>query len=208
VMIFAMGVVPLVCLLFGTSAISEEVDDRTLPYLFTRPVRKEAVVLGKALGMWLVSAALVAAAFCIMAAILWTKRIPSDFQKHPRMIFELLGVLVLATLPYTAFFVFLGTVLRRPLIPAILFAFGIEKALAFMPASVQRLSFFHYVRAMVLPYDDVSQMLRGMERDILASVDQPTPLQGILWLLGFTVAFAALSAWVIGRREYVLGKGD
>ena len=40
------------------------------------------------------------------------------------------------------------------------------------------------------------------------AVDQPGTFEAIAWLVGFTAVFAALAAWMVGRREYVLTKGD
>ncbi|MFQ6039541.1 MAG: ABC transporter permease [Candidatus Poribacteria bacterium] len=37
----------LLALFYGTSIISDEVDNKTLTYLFTRPIRKETIILGK-----------------------------------------------------------------------------------------------------------------------------------------------------------------
>ena len=37
----------LLALFYGTAIISDEVDNKTLTYLFTRPIRKEVIILGK-----------------------------------------------------------------------------------------------------------------------------------------------------------------
>ncbi|MBI1851361.1 MAG: ABC transporter permease subunit [Planctomycetes bacterium] len=205
-MAYAQVLVPFVCLLFGTSVVSEEWDDKTLTYLFTRPVRKSAVVVGKGIGMWLVSVALIAISFAITAIVIGSKSLPSDFQKHPMLVLQLLGILCLATLPYCALFVFLGTVLRRPLIPGLVIIFGLEKFLAWIPASVQQLAPFHYLRALLLPFADVSRLVRDIERDVLRLTVQPTPTAAIVWLLGFTLVFGALAGWVVSKREYLLTK--
>ncbi len=208
VILYLNALVPLVTLLLGTSVISDEWEGKTLTYLFTRPVRKSAVVFGKAIGMWLLTAALVAASFGATAALIWSKRLPTDFGAHPNLVFSLLGIVVLGTLPYAAFFVFLGTLLRRPLIAGLVFAFGLEKLLSWLPLSVQKLTFAHYLRALTLPFADASDMLRELLRGPLRGIHQPGVGEAIAWLAGFTVLFAGLAAWVVSRREYILSKGD
>jgi ABC-2 type transport system permease protein len=199
---------PLVCLLLGTSVVSEEWEGRTLGYLFTRPVRKASLVVGKGIAMWLVSAVLLAASFLATAAIVSAKRLPTDFQKHPDLAAGLLGILLLSTLPYTAIFVFLGTVLRRPLIPGLVFAFGLEGFLRYVPLGIQKLTVAHYALSLAIPYADVSSVLRGLVRGPLSAVEQPGPAVAIAWLAGLTLVFGALAAWVVGRREYLAGKPE
>ena len=50
--------VPVLGVSYGTSLIADEVEDRTITYLFTRPISRGAVLLGKYLA-FLVSAAVV-----------------------------------------------------------------------------------------------------------------------------------------------------
>src|SRR2546423_8760232 len=46
-MLFVRFVVPVLGVFYGTSLIADEVDDKTITYLFTRPVPRSAVLLGK-----------------------------------------------------------------------------------------------------------------------------------------------------------------
>ena len=45
--LFLWFIVPVLGVFYGTSLIADEVDDKTITYLFTRPVRRGAVVVGK-----------------------------------------------------------------------------------------------------------------------------------------------------------------
>src|SRR5687767_5002637 len=44
---FLRFIIPVLGVFYGTAIIADEVDDKTLTYLFTRPVRRSAVLLGK-----------------------------------------------------------------------------------------------------------------------------------------------------------------
>src|SRR6266487_3516094 len=46
-MLFVRFVVPVLGVFYGTSLIADEVDDKTITYLFTRPIPRAAVLLGK-----------------------------------------------------------------------------------------------------------------------------------------------------------------
>ena len=44
---FVRFAVPVLAMFYGTSLIADEVEDKTITYLFTRPIRREAVYVGK-----------------------------------------------------------------------------------------------------------------------------------------------------------------
>ena len=44
-------IVPVLGVFYGTSLIADEVEDKTITYLFTRPVPRSAVLLGKYAGV-------------------------------------------------------------------------------------------------------------------------------------------------------------
>ena len=50
--LMVQGTVPLVALILGSAVVAEEIEDRTITYLFTRPIPRAAVLLGR----WLATA--------------------------------------------------------------------------------------------------------------------------------------------------------
>src|SRR5690349_17345354 len=46
-LLFVRFIVPVLGVFYGTSLIADEVDDKTITYLFTRPIPRGAVLLGK-----------------------------------------------------------------------------------------------------------------------------------------------------------------
>ncbi|HKF65473.1 MAG TPA: ABC transporter permease subunit, partial [Vicinamibacterales bacterium] len=45
--LFVRFIVPVLGVFYGTALIADEVDDKTITYLFTRPVRRASVLIGK-----------------------------------------------------------------------------------------------------------------------------------------------------------------
>src|SRR5262245_65229917 len=45
--LFLRFIVPILGIFYGTSLIADEVEDKTITYLFTRPIPRSAVLLGK-----------------------------------------------------------------------------------------------------------------------------------------------------------------
>src|SRR5215813_1443841 len=46
-LLFVRFIIPVLGVFYGTSLIADEVDDKTITYLFTRPVPRSAVLFGK-----------------------------------------------------------------------------------------------------------------------------------------------------------------
>src|ERR1043166_3518283 len=46
-LLYIRFIVPVLGVFYGTALIADEVDDKTITYLFTRPIRRGALVLGK-----------------------------------------------------------------------------------------------------------------------------------------------------------------
>lgn len=189
----------ILALFYGTSIAAEEVENRTLVYLITRPVPKPAIVLGKfaaytALMGGMTALGLAASFFILNAARIGDPALWAAF-------FRYLGVLVLGILAYTAFFAFLGTVLRRAIILGLVFGFGWETAIQYFPGSTQRFSIVHYLKSL-LPYRPGSGGGRGVAL-LLFRLEPTAPLLAVLALAGITTAFLALTCGVFRAKEYL-----
>ncbi len=46
-LLYIRFIVPVLGVFYGTALIADEVDDKTITYLFTRPIPRSAVLLGK-----------------------------------------------------------------------------------------------------------------------------------------------------------------
>ena len=46
-LLYVRFIVPVLGVFYGTSMIADEVEDKTITYLFTRPIQRRAVILGK-----------------------------------------------------------------------------------------------------------------------------------------------------------------
>jgi ABC-type transport system involved in multi-copper enzyme maturation permease subunit len=189
----------ILALFYGTSIAAEEVENRTLVYLITRPVPKPAIVLGKfaaytALMGGMTVSGLAASFFILNAARLGDPALWATF-------FRYLGVLVLGVLAYTAFFAFLGTVLKRAIILGLVFGFGWETAIQYFPGSTQRFSIVHYLKSL-LPYRPGGGGGRGGAL-LLFRLEPTRPVLAVLALAAITAAFLALTCWLFRAKEYV-----
>jgi ABC-2 type transport system permease protein len=196
---FLQFYIVLVTLFFGTSVTAEEVENRTLAYLLTRPLPKTAIVLGKFSAYAALTSAMVAVGLGVSFFILNAGRLgdPALYATF----FRYLGVLVLGILAYSAFFTFLGTVLKRAIILGLVFGFGWETAIQYFPGSTQRFSIVHYLKSL-LPYRPGSGGGRGVAL-LLFRLEPTSPALAVLALLAITAAFLALACAVFRAKEYL-----
>ncbi|HSA96773.1 MAG TPA: ABC transporter permease subunit, partial [Acidobacteriota bacterium] len=196
---FLQFYIVLVTLFFGTSVTAEEVENRTLAYLLTRPVPKTAIVLGKfsayaALTSAMVTIGLGASFFILNAGRLGEPALYATF-------FRYLGVLVMGVLAYTALFTFLGTVLKRAIILGLVFGYGWETAIQYFPGSTQRFSIVHYLKSL-LPYQPGTGGGRGVAL-LLFRLEPTSPLLAVVALVAITAVFLALACIIFRAKEYL-----
>src|SRR5580765_3756868 len=123
---FLRFIVPVLGVFYGTALIADEVEDKTITYLFTRPIPRGAVVLGKYL------AYLACTVFVVLPSVVlvWLLVIPSNGSLASNFT-DMAKDLVLLSVGlaiYGATFAFVGTALKRPLLIGLVFVFGWEPA--------------------------------------------------------------------------------
>jgi len=175
-LLYLRFIVPAIGVFYGTSLIADEVEDKTITYLFIRPIPRGAVVLGKYLAyiLCVTSVVLPSAAVVFMVMVPFQDMAPlfGSFVRD-------LGVLALGLAAYGAVFLWAGALFRRPLVGGLLFVFGWEQLAAVLPGYLGRLTIAHYLQA-----DTIS----------------------VAALLGTTIAALGLAMRTIQRREYLLDR--
>jgi ABC-type Na+ efflux pump permease subunit len=196
--LFIRFIVPVLGVFYGTALIADEVDDKTITYLFTRPIPRGAVLVGKYLA-YLVCTALVVLPSVVIVYFLVVpiREVAATFA--PLM--KDLGILALGLASYGALFALVGAVLKRPLVVGLVFAFGWEQLALLMPGYLRRLTLAHYLQALVphaMPGNETTSLLQAVFRDV------PSPGVSIFCLLVALAASLTLAARAVERREYVL----
>jgi ABC-2 type transport system permease protein len=196
--LFIRFTIPILGVFYGTSLIADEVDDKTLTYLFTRPVQRGAVLLGKYL------AYLVCTVLVVLPSIMVVYFLIVPFAEIPgsfKLLMMDLGIMALGLAAYGALFALVGTVLKRPLVVGLVFAFGWEQLAMLMPGYLRRFTLAYYLQGLVphaMPSDSVSSLIQAVFSE------SPTAVTCLVWL-GIAIAVSLfLGQRAIERREYVL----
>jgi len=191
--------VPVLGVFYGTSLMADEVEDKTITYLFTRPIPRGAVLLGKFL------AYLACTTFVVLPSVvlvyLLVVPIRGDLGGSFPDLLKDLALLAIGLAAYGGLFAFVGARFRRPLLVGLIFIFGWEQAALVFPGYLKRFTVAYYLQGLVphaMPSDSVLSLVQGIFRE------SPS-LAGSLAGLGLVVAvFLTLGAWTVARKEYVL----
>ena len=198
-LLFVRFVVPVLGVFYGTSLIADEVDDKTITYLFTRPVPRAAVLLGKYLS-YLACVILLVLPSVVVVYFLVVPIGGHIGESFPALA-EDLGMLVVGLASYGAVFALVGAWLKRPLIVGLVFTFGWESTVLLIPGYLKRLSVAYYLQALVphaMPQDSSISLLLQVFQDL------PSVAVSLSCLTGITVAALWLAGRAIETREYVL----
>jgi ABC-2 type transport system permease protein len=175
---------PLTALFSAASLVSEELEGKTITYLFTRPVTRASILVGK-LASYLVQTLTLALPAVVLAFFLFVSMSGfSALGAHAGALGRALIVTALALLAYGALFALAGVLLRRPLVLGLLLFAWERLAYAFGPGYLPRLTFTAHLHALLGP---------GAGAPASAAV-----------LLGVTAALVLAAVFVFTRREYVL----
>ncbi len=199
-LLYIRFIVPVLGVFYGTSLIADEIDDKTITYLFTRPIPRRAVLLGKYLAYLACTILLVLPSVMIVFFLVAPTGGGSIADAFPSLLTDL-AMLAIGLAAYGAVFAWVGTRLKRPLIVGLVFAFGWEPAVLLFPGYLKRFTVAYYLQALVtheMPQDSAVSMLMQVFHEVPAVATS---------LLSLSV-IVLLALWAAGRavesKEYVL----
>jgi ABC-2 type transport system permease protein len=199
-LLYIRFIVPVLGVFYGTSLIADEIDDKTITYLFTRPIPRRAVLLGKYLAYLACTTLLVLPSVVIVFFLVAPTGGGSIAAAFPSLAADL-AMLAIGLAAYGAVFAWVGTRLKRPLVAGLVFAFGWEPAVLLFPGYLKRLTVAYYLQALVtheMPQDSAISMLMQVFHEV------PTlavSLISLSLIVGLTLWGASRA---VESREYVL----
>ena len=196
---FVRFAIPVLAVFYGTALIADEVEDRTITYLLTRPIPRASVLLGKFIAFLVCTVSVVLPAVVLMWLLVAPIR-GSLAASFPALAADL-GILVAGLAAYGAVFALVGATTRRPLLFGLLFVFGWESLALALPGYLRQLTVAHYLQGLVphtMPAESPLAMLQ-------MAFQNPAGLgESLLGLAFVTILALTLAARAVGRREYVL----
>jgi len=198
--LYVRFIVPILGVFYGTSLIADEVDDKTITYLFTRPIHRGSVLAGKYLAYLACTVLLIVPSVIVVYFLIVPTGGGSIGRAFPLLLVDL-GLLALGLAAYGAVFALAGAQLKRPLVVGLVFALGWEPSVLVFPGYLKRLTVAYYLQGLVphaIPEDSSIGALLQVFREV------PPAAVGVFWLGIITLGTLWLAIRAVGKREYVL----
>ena len=199
-LLYVRFIVPILGVFYGTALIADEVEDRTITYLFTRPIPRGAVLAGKYLAYLACTVLLILPSVVIVFFLMVPMGGGGIASAFPSMLGDL-GMLAAGLAAYGAVFAWVGARVRRPLVAGLVFVLGWEPAVLLFPGYLKRLTVAYYLQALVphaMPQDSAISVLMQVFNEV------PGMLLSLSALLVLTLGALWAAARTVESREYVL----
>jgi ABC-2 type transport system permease protein len=190
-------VLALTAAIFSTAVVSQEVEQKTIVYLLTRPISRQTLLLARSL-----------AAATVVVAIGWLLAIGVSFAVFGArigdnaMLVKDLIALGVGALAYTSLFVLLTLWINRAMIVCILFAFGWETMIPNLQGDIYYLSIYKYLETISeRPSLESSGPIGALAAQL--STNQMTTQTAWVALVLMIAAFTVVAGWWFTHYEYV-----
>ncbi|HEV3216244.1 MAG TPA: ABC transporter permease [Vicinamibacterales bacterium] len=199
-LLYLRFVVPVLGAFYGTALVSDEVDDRTITYLFTRPIARGSIVVGKYLA-YLACTVLVVLPSVMAAYVLLTPIGGGSIAETFPLLLADLGLLALGLAVYGAVFALIGASVPRPLVVSLILVFGWEQLALVVPGYLRQFTVAYYLQSLVphaMPHDETMTAIQSLFSE------PPSAPSSIFSLCLILVVALGFAAHALQTREYVL----
>jgi ABC-type transport system involved in multi-copper enzyme maturation permease subunit len=199
-LLYIRFIVPVLGVFYGTALIADEIEDRTITYLFARPIPRSSVLLGKYLSYLACTVLLVLPSVVLVYFLVVPLGGAGIGAEFPSLLADL-GMLAVGLASYGAVFALVGARLKRPLVIGLVFAFGWEPGVLLFPGYLKRATVAFYLQALVphaMPQDSAVGVLMQVFQEI------PSVMTSLMCLTLITLVTLWLAARAVETREYVL----
>lgn len=198
--LFLRFIVPVLGIFYGTALMADEIEDKTITYLFTRPIPRSAVLIGKYLAYLASTVLIVLPSVMLVYFLVVPIGGGSIAATFPNLVRDLV-LLALGLAVYGAVFAAVGAWVKRPVLFGLFFAFGWENVAMLLPGYLKRFTVAFYTQSLVphaMPSDSLLTILQSVFKESVSAVE------AVATLLAVLAVALALATKAVERREYVL----
>ena len=189
-------ILALTSAILTSTILNQEVENKTIVYLLTRPVPR-----WKLLFFRYIACSLVVAALGVINTLFVTVGVYGGLSGNPDLLRDMAALLV-GAFAYGAFFMLIGLLFNRAMIVCLLFAFGWETAVPNMPGQMSYLSINTYLQAIAHHASSTSN--KGMALLSSAIGDNSiTSTTGYMTMTIFIVVLVLFAAGWFTHFEYL-----
>ncbi len=202
--VYLGGLVYLVGLAFGVPTIHDEVEGRTITYLFTRPVSKIAVYAGRLAAVQLLGGVVLASSLVVCFAVMVVGNTGALSVEFVKVYVNHVWLILLATVVLIGLFSIFGILFKKPLAWGFFYWVIWEGVVSKAPGRMQTWTLDFHLRNLMMRDEDVQSSVIQMLRDLLVESPEISPWTSFAVLIGALVAFVGVGGWIFARKQYVI----
>ncbi len=191
---------PLASAIFSSGVLSQEIEQKTVVYLLTRPIPRPQFLLLRTLASALAVMIMAgASALGLSAAVYGGLGLSNPYLFHD------LTAIAVGSLAYGTLFVLISLIVNRSMIVCLLFAFAWETSVPSMPGSVYLLSVSSYLTAIAQRPSPGNAGQNNPFGSLASALGTNTLTPDVGWMaMACLIAFCAIfGAWWFSRSEYL-----
>ncbi len=165
--IFSSTLLPLAALVLSTSALGDEIEDKTLHYLALKPLSRLRIVIEKLIGTLIVTVPIAwVAVLAVWLVVSWGNLDGSRDMIVPMLVSSFAGIA-----GFSALFMLISLYIPRALLAGIFYVFVWEATLSQFLPGIRTISIRHYMQSIfVRMVDDPDITLGGVSRLSTATI--------------------------------------
>lgn len=197
--ILVFRILALASAFYTTAIVSQEVEQKTIVYLLTRPIPRWKLLLTRFAASVIVVGAISVASVLVLSVAVYG----SHAFSNPLLGKDVLALLV-GTFAYGGLFLFVSLLFNRSMLICLLFAFGWETSVPNLPGELYRISVFSYLQA-IAEHPQVSGVGQRLTAFVSGSLGTNTLSSGTSYfsMAVLTTVTLIAGAWWFTRFEYV-----
>ena len=196
--LFVFRILPLSSAIFSSAVVGQEVEQKTIVYLLTRPIERWRLIVFRIL-----ASATAVSLVTLITMLLVSAAVYGNPFSNPQLVRDTVAILV-GSLAYGVLFVFVTLLISKAaMVICLLFAFAWETAVPLMPGSMSMLSVSTYLSAIA---ERPSALMGGGTLGNLANalglnaISSQTGWIVMVLMIGF---FGGLAMWWFGNFEFL-----
>jgi ABC-type transport system involved in multi-copper enzyme maturation permease subunit len=180
-------------LIYGTSIMNEEMESRTVTYLFLRGSKRFEVLLYKFAGVY-ISLSIMFTISTVLTYFIFSMHTSVEvLRDHIMVVTALLGAQYFGLFAYLSLFSLMGVVFKRPLVVGLIFSFFWEFFMVNIELNVAQVTIMYYIRSIFLGTEAVRQYTDFDDKASVAG-----SMIGLVFL-GFS--FLIVSGLALSRKD-------
>lgn len=178
----ATTLLPLATLVLATSALGDEIDDKTLQYLALKPISRFRIAFEKWLAVMIVTVPIV----WIGILLTWLVLAWGNVNGMTDMVWPLLASSLIGVMGFGSLFLLLSLFIHRALLFGVFYVFIWESTLSRFLPGIRSISISHYTRSLYVRLLD----------DRRLTIDGPSATSTIIiTITGLVIVSLLLSSW-------------